>query len=368
MNQTLVDKREQSATEERSLAKNVYLVAPGVWRMKDIFVNVFVMQNREGTGWILVDTGLKSSAEKIKTMVQDIFGSAGSTPNCIVMTHGHFDHRGSLLQLADEWGVPVYCHHMERPYLTGKASYPPADPAVGGGLMATLSFVYPHGPINIEEHVNELPEDGSVPGLEDWRWIHTPGHTPGHISLFREKDGVLVAGDAITTTIAESAISVMLQNKIVLGPPKYLTPDWGAATRSVKALAELEPNVIVTGHGQAMYGDEARKQLHKLSKDFWQRGIPAKGRYVKEAATFDEDGAPTHIPAARGYMAVRVLGAVALLAIGYMLYKRRGTGSIFNRKVSDKLGKTLMTGSLEVLGASAPASSALPSLPVIPAI
>jgi glyoxylase-like metal-dependent hydrolase (beta-lactamase superfamily II) len=316
----------------------------------------------------LLDTGLKSSAPKIKAMVQEIFGSAGSVPEAIVMTHGHFDHRGSLLQLADEWGVPVYCHHMERPYLTGKASYPPADPAVGGGMMATLSFMYPKGPINIEEYLNELPEDGSVPGLEDWRWIHTPGHTPGHISLFREKDGVLVAGDAFVTTIQESALSVMLQKKIVWGPPKYFTPDWGAAARSVKELAALEANVVVTGHGQAMYGDEARKGLHKLAKEFWQRGIPAKGRYVKEAATFDEDGMPTHIPSPKGYMAVRLLGAAALLAIGYMLYKNRGAGSFFNRKVSGKLGKTLMTGSLEMLGASAPASSALPSLPVIPAI
>jgi glyoxylase-like metal-dependent hydrolase (beta-lactamase superfamily II) len=368
MNRTLVEKRELSATEERELSRNVFVVAPGVWRMKDIFVNVFMIQNREGTNWVLVDTGLKTSATKIKKMAEEIFGSVGSRPEAIVMTHGHFDHRGSLLQLADEWGVPVYCHHQERPYLTGQSAYPPPDPSVGGGLMALASFAYPNEPINVETHLQELDEDGSIPGLEDWRWVHTPGHTPGHISLFREKDGVLIAGDAFVTTIQESAISVLTQAKVIWGPPKYFTPDWGAAARSVRELAALEPNVIVTGHGQAMYGDEARKALHKLAREFWQRGIPAKGRYVKEAATFNDDGVPTHIPPNRGYMAVRLLTAAAFLVVGYMIYKKRSQGSFFSKKLSGSLGKKLMGGSLPALGASAPASAALPTIPLIPAI
>lgn len=368
MNRTLADKRELSATEERELSRNVFLVAPGVWRMKDIFVNVFIIQNREGTGWVLVDTGLKTSAAKIKKMVEEIFSATGSRPKAIVMTHGHFDHRGSLLQLADEWGTPVYCHHQERPYLTGKASYPPPDPSVGGGLMALFSFIFPKKPINAERHLRELPEDGTVPELEDWRWMHTPGHTPGHISLFRERDGVMIAGDAFVTTVQESVLSVMTQKKIIWGPPKYFTPDWGAAARSVKELAALEPNVIATGHGQAMYGDEARKALHKLAREFWQRGIPAQGRYVKEPARFDENGVPTYIPEPKGTMAVRLLGAAALLIIGYLIYKQRKQGGFVQKKLTEKLGKTLMAGSMEVLGASAPASAAAPGLPVIPAI
>src|SRR6476469_5149777 len=137
MNRTLAENREQSATDERNISGNIFAVAPGVWRLKDLFVNVFIIQNREGTDWVLVDTGLKTTGPKIKKMAQEIFGSTGSQPTAIVMTHGHFDHRGSLIDLAEEWDVPVYAHHMELPFLTGQASYPPADPAVGGGLMAT---------------------------------------------------------------------------------------------------------------------------------------------------------------------------------------------------------------------------------------
>ena len=150
-----------------------------------------------------------------------------SLPRAIILTHAHFDHRGSLIELAEEWGVPVYCHHQEKPYLTGKASYPPADPSVGGGVISLLSFTFPKGPIDASNHLRELPENGIIQELSDWKWLHTPGHTPGHISLFREKDGVLLAGDAFVTNMQESVLAVISQKKSVCGPPKYFTPDWG---------------------------------------------------------------------------------------------------------------------------------------------
>src|SRR5215203_277176 len=367
MNRAKVDRRENTATEERSLGTNTWLVAPGVWRLKDIFVNIYFIQNKEATGWVMVDAGLKSTAQKVRNLVAEVFGK-GSKPTAIIMTHAHFDHRGSLIELAEEWGVPVYCHHQERPYLTGQSSYPPPDPSVGGGMMALLSFTYPKGPINAESYLKELPEDGAIPELADWKWIHTPGHTPGHISLFREKDGVLVAGDAFVTTMQESVLAVATQKKFVCGPPKYFTPDWGAAARSVKELAALEPNVITTGHGQAMYGEEARKDLHKLVREFWQRGIPAAGRYVKEAATFDENGIPTHIPAAKGTMLKKIAVAAALFAIGYIISKQRKKTTGIKKLLAGKLGSTLKSTAMGALGATAPASPAIPSIPLIPAL
>ena len=342
MNKAIIDRRETSATSERSLSKNVFAVAPGVYRMKDLFVNVFMIQNKDASSWVLVDAGLKSSASKIQKMITEV-GGTESKPSAIIMTHGHFDHRGALKELADAWDVPVYCHTMEVPYLSGKASYPPPDPFVGGGMMSYSSFLYPTSPINVEDHLEELPADGSVPGLGDWQWIHTPGHTPGHISLFREKDGVLIAGDAVVTTKQESVYAVAMQEEIVSGPPKYFTPDWGTAALSVKALAALEPNVIATGHGHSLYGDDARKALHKLARNFWQIGMPASGRYVKERALFDEEG-PTYIPPAHNTGLYIKLGvALGLIAIGIVLYSKKNKKS-FKEKVSDALDKKFLKG------------------------
>ena len=321
-----MNKRQATATMERELSENIFVVAPNVWRLKDVFVNVFIIKNSHSNNFILVDAGLKSSSSlKIKRLIAEAL-DPGASPMAIIMTHGHFDHRGAVQQLAEEWRVPVYAHRLEVPYFTGKSSYPPPDPTVGGGGMASLAFMYPKRPIDITEHLQYLPDDNSVPGMPEWQWIHTPGHTPGHISLFRESDGVLVAGDAVVTTKQESVFSVMSQKKILSGPPKYFTPDWGSAARTVKELAALEPNVIVSGHGKAMYGDEARKALHKLARDFWKLGMPENGRYVKEPALFDEEGVRYTPPARTNYTLWGIVGVV--LAVGYLFYVKNKSKSI----------------------------------------
>jgi hypothetical protein len=56
-----------------------------------------------------------------------------------------------------------------------------------------------------------------------------------------------------------------------------------------------QANIIASGHGCSMYGDEARKALHKMAREFWKRGMPESGRYVKEPALFNDEG-PTYVP------------------------------------------------------------------------
>ncbi|MDB5251045.1 MAG: fold metallo-hydrolase [Flaviaesturariibacter sp.] len=325
MSRTTITNRVVTATEEREIGKNMWLVAPGVWRVKDVFVNAFIIQNGEGTNWVLVDAGLKSAASKIRKLAQEAIGSANSRPSAIVLTHGHFDHVGSLQELADAWAAPVYCHKLEVPYLTGRSKYPPPDSGVGGGLLALMSFTFPRGPVNVQEHLQELMPDHSVPGLPEWQWIHTPGHAPGHISLYRESDGVLIAGDAFVTTKQESAIAVMTQKKVLSGPPMYFTIDWGAAARSVKSLAALQPQVVATGHGQSMYGAEVRKQLNKLTKEFWDLAMPEDGRYVHEPALANEDGITYTPPARPNYSLMATIGLSAFaiaLAVYYNRHKK----------------------------------------------
>jgi glyoxylase-like metal-dependent hydrolase (beta-lactamase superfamily II) len=238
---------------------------------------------------VLVDAGLKTSAGKIKKMAADLFGEE-SKPKAIIMTHGHFDHVGSLEKLANEWHVPVYAHHLEVPYLTGKSSYPPLDPTVGGGLMAYMAFLYPTKPVDITSFISPLPEDGTLPHVSGWRWIHTPGHTPGHISLFRDDDKTLIAGDAFVTTKAEAASSYITNKQEISGPPAYATTDWVAAYKSVRSLLLLQPETAATGHGKPMYGTEMLRQLLNLYENFDSQGIPDHGRYVKEAAVQDANG------------------------------------------------------------------------------
>ncbi len=308
--------------KERS---NIFQVADGVHGMKHVMVNFYMIKNLENDKWVLVDTGFKWSAGKIKKMAETLFG-ADSRPSAIVLTHGHFDHVGAVEQLAEEWDVPVYAHYLEIPYLTGKSSYPPPDATVGGGLLASMAVVYPNSPINIWNRVNVLPANGTIPELPEWKYIHTPGHAPGHISLFRENDKVLIAGDAFVTTKQESMLSVLLQSKTISGPPKYFTYDWDAARNSVRALFSLEPKVAATGHGQIMNGDELRDGLLELTQHFDSLAVPKQGRYVNEPAVADTNGViyiPQPVPANNSSLIIKSAAITAGLVVALLIRKKK---------------------------------------------
>src|SRR5690554_6666584 len=136
-------------------------------------------------------------------------------PRAIILTHGHFDHVGAFPELLEHWDVPVYAHPLEAPHLTGEEDYPPPDPSVGEGAMALMSFAYPNKAIDLGDRLQPLAADGSVEAMPGWRWIHTPGHTKGHVSLFREADRCLIAGDAFVTVKQESLYAVATQTQSI---------------------------------------------------------------------------------------------------------------------------------------------------------
>jgi glyoxylase-like metal-dependent hydrolase (beta-lactamase superfamily II) len=276
-------------SDENTTPKRDYFeVTTGVWGLKTVFVNLYMIAITKNE-WVLVDAGLNGFAEKVKNMAADLFGK-NNPPNAIILTHGHFDHTGTIEELLKTWTVPVFAHELELPYLTGISSYPPPDPTVGGGLMSLMAEVYPKKPIDLGGNVHTLPNNGKVPFLPDWTYTHTPGHAPGHISLYRKKDKLLIAGDAFVTTKQESAFSVATQRKVVSGPPKYFTPNWAAAKTSVKKLRDLYPAIAATGHGKPMYGEELLKGLDNLVENFDKVAIPSQGRYVNKAAKTTKRG------------------------------------------------------------------------------
>jgi glyoxylase-like metal-dependent hydrolase (beta-lactamase superfamily II) len=251
-------------------------------------VNV-VLVGRQGAGdrgWVLVDAGVPGSKGAIRRAAAERFGD-GARPAAIVLTHGHFDHVGVLESLAEEWDVPVWAHRLERPYLDGSASYPPPDAGVGGGIMPLLSPLFPTAPVDVSPRLHDLPEDGSVPPLPGWRWIHTPGHSVGHVSFLRGRD--MIVGDAFVTTAQESAYAIAVQEPELHGPPMYFTPDWEAARTSVEKLAGLDPELVITGHGQPMQGAAMREALKRLAATFDTVAVPDHGRYVGHPARA-EDG------------------------------------------------------------------------------
>jgi glyoxylase-like metal-dependent hydrolase (beta-lactamase superfamily II) len=237
-------------------------------------VNICLVGNpHQPNNWVLVDAGMPESADDILEAAASRFGPQ-ARPKAIILTHGHFDHVGAVVDLVKAWDVPVYAHERELPYLTGKRRYPDPDLSAGGGLIAWMSPLFPREPVDLGANVRPLPRDGHVPHLPGWKWIHTPGHTPGHISLFRERDRTLIAGDAFVTVRQESLYKVFMQDKEIHGPPKYFTSDWIAAKKSVETLESLKPAVAVTGHGVPMSGQELSEGLKHLVRNFDKIAVP----------------------------------------------------------------------------------------------
>lgn len=249
-------------------------IAPGLHGLKITFVNVFGVTHEDGS-WTLIDAAVPFSATRIKSWAQKTFGRP---PNAIVLTHGHFDHVSAARDLADEWGVPVYAHPLEFPYLTGQSEYPAPDWKAGGGIMPLLSPLLPRGPVDLTDRLRALPGEGSDLSLAEmpgWTLIHTPGHTPGHVSFFRKSDRTLLVGDAFCTTPQESFFAANVTRPPELhGPPSYFTPDWSAAKVSVRKLAALEPNTVAPGHGKPLAGPALPAALQKLATDFERIAVP----------------------------------------------------------------------------------------------
>lgn len=254
-------------------------VLPDLYSHTLQIVNIILVGNKNNNDFVLVDAGMPHSAEEIISVTEERFGK-NSRPKAIILTHGHFDHVGAIIELVKHWEVPVYAHELELPFLTGQMDYPEPDPSVEGGMVAKMSPLFPNEAVNLGDNVEKLPADGSVPHMEGFRWVHTPGHSPGHVSLFREEDKALIVGDAFVTVRQDSLYKVFTQEQEINGPPRYLTTDWNAAKQSVIKLEALKPSVAITGHGLPMSGDLLTKSLEKLVREFDHIAIPDHGKYL----------------------------------------------------------------------------------------
>lgn len=281
-------------------------------------VNVYFI-GRPGSDWILVDTGARGHAEEVRAAAEARYGK--TRPAAIVLTHGHFDHSGNAWELAEAWDVPVYAHPLELPYLTGRSNYPQRDPLVGG-FLGIVSIFMPKLEGMVAGRVAALPE--KLPGFDDWRWLHTPGHSPGHISLFRESDGTLIAGDAVATVNMEALRDMIVEKPQLSRGPIPFNCDWVATINSIRELAALHPHVIAAGHGAPMNDPDLPARFTEFAEACTP---PDHGRYVMEPARTNESGVvsvPPIVPFAWLRVGLATLGTLTtLVGACWVLLRRR---------------------------------------------
>lgn len=298
--------------------RSITRIAPDVGWLPSSFVNVFFI-GRPGSPWVLIDAGLPGSVEDIIAAAEGRYG-AGVRPEAIVLTHGHFDHAGSAVALAEKWDVPIYTHRFELPFLNGRSAYPPPDPTIGGAI-AFLSRFTSIRPRDLGPRLRELPNElSAMPG---WEFVHTPGHSPGHVCFFRPSDRVLICGDAIATVNMDSWSALLTRKQELGSAGAPFTYDWARARASLRKLASLRPNVLACGHGIPMQSPDLATEIEIFARQF--RG-PRHGRYVREPALVDEEGIVSLPPAP--FDPVPFATAAGLIAVGIAL----GSGYLDNER------------------------------------
>jgi glyoxylase-like metal-dependent hydrolase (beta-lactamase superfamily II) len=188
-------------------------------------VNAYVI------GDVLVDTGMKGSAKKI---LKALDGHAMST---VVFTHAHVDHVGGAKQIGEQLGVEMLAGERD---VEATESGRPVVP--DSKVKAVISKI---GGFDGVPVARALREGDEVAGFQV---LDTPGHSPGHISLWRESDRTLICGD-VWTNMNLFTTAVGLHR-----PPNPVTHDPQQNIASERRLTALEPETVLFGHGPPLTG------------------------------------------------------------------------------------------------------------------
>ncbi len=182
---------------------------------------------------ILVDTGADGTAKDLLTYLDRIKRKPTDISN-IIITHTHPDHVSGLAVMKERSGAKVAAHRIEADYVSRKKPYPgPPGPQR-------------HKPVDIDILLDDKQR------FEEMLVLHTPGHTPGSISLLDERRKFLIAGDALRNE--EGGLGPM-EDAYNIDPRMH--------RESIRKLAQLDFEAVIVGHGRAIASGSSRalKQL-----------------------------------------------------------------------------------------------------------
>ncbi|AWR85269.1 MBL fold metallo-hydrolase [Meiothermus taiwanensis] len=182
--------------------------------------NLYLLDTPEGL--LLVDSGMPQENQRLLRHL------GGRRPVAMLLTHHHLDHVGGARMLWERYGLPIYAHPLDIPFISGEARRPPFPP------IPWLGDWIANSPRPVPKEALRPVEEGAE--VLSWQVVHLPGHTPGQIGLLRE--GVLLAADALRVGARGPWV-----------PPAMVNHDTLEARHTVRRIARLEAQKIYVGHG-----------------------------------------------------------------------------------------------------------------------
>jgi glyoxylase-like metal-dependent hydrolase (beta-lactamase superfamily II) len=224
-------------------------LAPGVWRIPTApadLINSFLFADEDGS-LTLVDAGLKRADKKLLAALAAL-GKAPQDVERIVLTHAHQDHAGGLAGLKQATGADVQAHDRDAVYLQ-RGKPPQLDTTrLSGRILNRARGGFGKVEVGVTFQDGELLPIGG--GL---RVVHTPGHSPGHVSLLHEPSKVLITGDAIFNV------------RGLRYSPAWFCTDIRLSRETADRLGELEYDVVAFTHG-AHIASGAREAVRAFLK------------------------------------------------------------------------------------------------------
>lgn len=204
-------------------------LAPGVWRLKEIpapTINVYLAED------VLIDAGRTWDKRRIFAELE------GREISLLALTHVHPDHQGAAKDVCEARGVPLACHAGDVDAMEGRR--PVQEASQSNPVNRLVASIWQGPPYEVGRVLQEGDE------VAGFRVVHTPGHSRGHVVFFRESDRVAICGDVIRNMSYATGLPGIKE------PPPIFTYDMAENRRSIRKLAELNPSLILPGHGPAV--------------------------------------------------------------------------------------------------------------------
>ena len=222
------------------------------------FMTFYPVLFHDGISTMLVDTGLPWHLPALESAIESL-GVHFSTLRGIMITHQDIDHISNARTLRKRSGATVMAHQDDIPYIQGERPLMKLNPALIASILAMIpestreqaKAVYAN-PSSVP--VDQRVTDGEViPVGAGVQVIHTPGHTPGHISLYVPSEELLIAGD-----------SLRVEKGDLVGPNKSHTSDMVQAMDSVRKMARLKVDQVLCYHG-GLFGPNAGHRIAEIA-------------------------------------------------------------------------------------------------------